>query len=623
MASVLLLENHPATRDYVAELLRSAGHGVRAALAPEDAWELFAAERPDVVVASLHHPNSAAFVSRARAADTALPVIAIDHGHLGQVRGRPASMRLRPDVYVADVTQRELLEQVAALAARVAASSPQTQPVGTAAVLSRAPALQGQLRDGVLPATAMQLFRAQATGVLVLQLGELERRIFVRSGAPVAFESTERAEALDRWMAEAGRITEAQLAEALRERAGGSLSPAASLVAIGALEPGPPLLLAIREYLQAMLARAVGIRQGRFRFHPGEESLADVQPVEIPALSWLLAGARSNLPLRTFVGSLAADRARFPRRTESFPQLLPQLALVPKDVKLALELNGELATGELLQARKGQLRELASLLWFLRLVDAVAFDDSRAPLTGAPPVVPTEKLKPLPAEELASVRESALKVLPSTYFHALGLDIAATPDELERAYLAVTEQLHPDRFAGFDLAEIEDLLTQVQDKLGAAQRTLSSPEKRQGYLEHIFSRAPELRGGRAISVPAEVALKEAERALKNRRAREAVEKARQAAQLAPKEPEIQAHLALLELLDRSRPDLERRGAALKAARKALQLDPENARAMVCLALLAREERDVSEARKQVLAALKLKPRMELARWLLRELNRVP
>jgi len=623
VSSLLLVENHPATREYLANVLRSAGHTVREAAASDEAWELLASEPPDVLAVSLHHPDAAPLVARAREADAALPVLCFDHGHLGQVLGRTTAVRLKPDVYVADISQRELLEQVSALSARRALSSA-AQPAGTAAVLARPAALQGQLREGTVPTTLVTLLRTFRDGVLVLQQGPIERRVVLRLGVPVAFESTERGEALDRWLLETGRITEVQLGEALRERAGGALSTAASLVAVGALEPGPPLVEALREHLQAMLARAVGLRQGRFRFHAGNEVLAEVQPLEIPPLGHLLVGARAHLPLRTFVAALLPDRARFPRRNDAFAELVPQMSLAPRDLKIALELGGALSTDEVLLSRRGQLREVASLLWFLRLVDAVTFESSRgiAP-PGALPPMAMEKLKPLPAEQLSQIRERALAVLPSTYFHALGVDIAATADEVERAYLKITEELHPDRFAGFDLTEVEDLLAQVQDKLAAAHRTLSSPEKRAGYLEHVFSRAGGLRGGRPLMVPAETALMEAERALKARRVGDAVERARQAFQLAPREADFAAHLALLELLDRGRSDAERRSLSRRAARKALALEPESARAMVALALLAKEEGDASEARKQVLAALKLRPRMELARWVLRELNRVP
>ena len=623
MSTILLVENHPATRDYLSNVLRSAGHVVKVASDEGHAWELFATERPDVIAVSLHHPDAAPLVARAREATAAMPVIAYDHGHLSNLLGKHAAMRLKPDAYVADISQREFLDQLSALSGRWT-TRPDTQPQGAAALLARAPALQGQLREGTFPATLVTLARTFRDGALVLQQGETERRVFLRLGVPVSFESTERAEAFDRWAVEVGHITEAQLAEALRERAGGALSPAASLVAVGAVEPGPPLLALLREHLQAMLARLVGIRQGRFRFHAGDEFLAEVQALEVPALAHVLVGARAHLPLRVFLSTLLPERARFPRRSDDFSEHLAQLGLQPRDLRLTLELNGEHSVDELLIARRSQLREMASLLWFLRLADVLTLEAARKPLErGSTPLPLGEKLKPLPPEQLAEVRESALAVLPSTYFHALGVDIASTPDEVEQALLKSTERLHPDRFAGFDVAEVDDLLTQVQDRLTAAHRVLSSPEKRQGYLEHIFSKVEGLRGGRPIVVAAEVALKEAERALRGKRASDAVERARAAVSLAPREPDFQARLGMLELLDRSRSDAERRANARKAAKKALTLDPESAHAMLTLAMLAREEGDASEARKLTLAVLKLRPKMELARWLLRELNRVP
>ena len=304
---------------------------------------------------SLHHPDAAPLVARAREASVAMTVVAYDHGHLGNVLGKSAAMRLKPDAYVTDVSQRELLDQITTLSGRWP-TRPDTQPQGAAALLARPPALQGQLREGTLPATLVTLARTFRDGVLVLQQGETERRVYLRLGGPVSFDSTERNEAFDRWAVEAGRITEAQLSEALRERAGGALSPAASLVAVGAVEPGPPLLAMLREHLQAMLARLVGIRQGRFRFHAGDEFLNDVQPLDVPALAHVLVGARAHLPLRALLANLLPDRARFPRRSDDFSEHVAQLGLQPRDLRLALELNGEHSLDEHLIARRSQLR---------------------------------------------------------------------------------------------------------------------------------------------------------------------------------------------------------------------------------------------------------------------------
>ena len=623
MSSIVLVAVHPATRDYVADGLRSAGHTVRVAESQEHAWELLATERPDVVVLSLHHPDAAPLASRARELAVSMPVLVYDHGHMGQVLGKAVAMRLRPDAYVEDVSQRGLAEQVGLLAKRAAPGTPQAPQSGVAQVLARPAALQGQLRDGALATTLVTLLRTFRDGILVVQHGEVERRVFLKLGAPVSFDSTERAEAFDRWLVDAGRLTEAQLQEALVERAGGALSTSASLVAVGALEPGPPLLALLREHLRAMLAKVVGLRQGRFRFHAGDAFASCVQAVEVPALAHVLVGARDGWPLRMFLAALAPDRERFPRRTPAFSEQLAQLGLTGRALRLCLAIDGSVSTAELLHAHRTQLRQVAPLLWFLRLVEAVAFHETRgAAPRGATPVPFVEPLPPLPPDQLAEVRESALAVLPTTYFHALGVDIAADPEEVERAYLQRTEALHPDRFAGFDLGEVEDLLTQVQDKLAAAHRTLSSHEKRLAYLEHLFGKATGLRGERALSVAGEVAMMEAERALRAQKPRDAVAHAREAAQHAPREPDFFAHLALLELLDRSRADAERFAAARKAVKRALQLDPQSARAMVAEAMLAREEGDWVGARRQVLAALKLRPKLELARWVLRELNRV-
>lgn len=248
MLSLLLVEAHPPTRDYLAGVLGSAGHRLRMAL-PEQAFELYAAESPDVVLLDLHLPGIAELVARMRAAEQGIPLLAFDRGHLGQLLGPQAARALGVEAYVADVTQRQLLDQLAELQGQRGRAQGKT-----AAMLSQPPTLQGQLKEGTLAATLVMLLRTFRDGVLVLQQGEVERRVFLRLGAPVSFASTERAESFDRWLLAQGRITPAQLSEALRERAGGALSTSASLVAVGALEPGAPLLAALRDHLLAMLA---------------------------------------------------------------------------------------------------------------------------------------------------------------------------------------------------------------------------------------------------------------------------------------------------------------------------------------------------------------------------------
>ncbi len=201
------------------------------------------------------------------------------------------------------------------------------------------------------------------------------------------------------------------------------------------------------------------------------------------------------------------------------------------------------------------------------------------------------------------------------------VDIAAAPDEIERAYRQAAEHYHPDAFAGQDLGDLEELLVQILDKLNAAYRVLSNEEKRKAYLAFLLQRHAEGRRKPDVDPEAEMALKRGERALRAHRIREAIRAFQAAAERNPREPEYLAMLAFATLRDPALEPRARPRAAARVARRALALDHGCVRAMVTLALAEESEGDVSAARRRLLGALRLAPGSEVARRALQRVNR--
>ena len=338
----------------------------------------------------------------------------------------------------------------------------------------------------------------------------------------------------------------------------------------------------------------------------------------------ILEGARAGIPARHFAEALKAVMDAYPVRTAEFQQLLPAAALSSADLRVALTLEGRTTTREFLDARQKDLKEALSLTWFLSLVGAVSFHDEPAAGDDVYGKTPVRRKKALPTDRAEALRQAALQILPGTYFHALGLDIAADAAEAERAYHEVATRFHPDGFAEYDAGDLADLLAAVQDKVTAAYRVLSNDEKRRAYLSFLVLKL-ELTGARkaGIDVDAEIALKKGERALLLHRNAEAVTALARAVERNPKEPEYHAMLGFAELHDPVLPRSQRAAEARKCARKALQLDPEHARAIAVLALAEATAGDAAEARKVVVAGLRTHPENEVLKAVLHRLNRAP
>jgi CheY-like chemotaxis protein len=620
---ILLAEGHGPTREFVSQSLAAAGFDVLVAEDPQQAFELYASHRPAAVVlaADFAYPGGAALAQRLRDVDPRVLLVVADKEHLGKARGLPAVLPMKANAYVANPTKKELVEKVQHLVAQRAPPSASAALHGSQLVLSRVPSARGELRPGVVARLLHQIWRAFSEGILVVDEGGKERRIFFLRGVPVAFHTPDPADSLLGFLAASGRVDEAARASALEGMASG-LSAGAALIAAGVLEPGEPLQAALRAHLKAMVVRVVAATRGTWRFHPGAEFATEVHPVEVLPLQAVLEGARAGIPARHFAEALRAVMDAYPVRTAEFQQLLPAAALSSSDLRVALALEGRTTTREFLDARQKDLKEALSLVWFLSLVGAVSFHDE--PAAGDDPYgkAPARRRKPLPTDRAEALRQAALQILPGTYFHALGLDIAADAAEAERAYHEVARRFHPDGFAEYDVGDLADLLAAVQDKVTAAYRVLSNDEKRRAYLSFLVLKL-ELTGARksGIDVDAEIALKQGERALLLHRNAEAVAAVARAVERNPKEPEYHAMLGFAELHDPVLPPSQRAAEARRCARKALQLDPEHARAVAVLALAEATAGDTAEARKVVVAGLRSHPDNEVLKAVLHRVNR--
>jgi tetratricopeptide (TPR) repeat protein/DNA-binding NarL/FixJ family response regulator len=617
--SVLIVEPHAPTAEFVARAVQDAGFEPIPA-SPAEAWEAFAARHPGLVILAADVPDGPALVQRLREADPRVLVIAADREHLGKAKGLKGCLPLKANGYVADPTKRDLAEKLRQLSAQAAQARPKLR--GAALVLSRPPGGHGEVRPGVVPQVLVRLWRSMADGILVLSDGGSEERLHFLRGAPVAYDSDDPADSLLRRLKDSGRMDDEAHRLALDALAGG-LSPGAALIAAGVLEPGESLVAALRAHVRAMTLRAVGAKKGRWRFHDGGEFAAQVPPAEVLPLPAILDGARAHLPVKLFSDALKPVGDAFPVRTAEFQRLLPALALGSADLRIALSIEGRVTTTAWLEDRKRELKDALALVWFLSALGAVAFQEVPADDGAAGPyrAAPARRKKPLPPERADAIRQAALQILPGSHYHALGVDITATTDDVERAYNEVATRFHPDGLAEYEVGDLGDLLEAIQAKVGAAYRVLGNEEKRKGYLDYLLVQF-QLSGARhvKIDVEAEIALKQGEKALRESRFAEAVRCFRDAAERNPREPEYLAMLAFACLHDPVLPPLQRAEESRKAAKRALSLRPDHVRALSILALAEEAMGHLDEARRTVLDALRAHPGHEVPKAVLHRLN---
>ena len=111
------------------------------------------------------------------------------------------------------------------------------------------------------------------------------------------------------------------------------------------------------------------------------------------------------------------------------------------------------------------------------------------PLEGAHVAeLPGRAPAPKPAEGGPAARLMELKGLISgapNHFVTLGMSWQATPPELRAAYMRLARDLHPDRYSGAP-ADVQDLATELFDRVRAAWEELGDEAKRLEYIDRVI-----------------------------------------------------------------------------------------------------------------------------------------
>ncbi|WP_224249530.1 DUF4388 domain-containing protein [Hyalangium gracile] len=627
LKTLLLAESHPPTLEHLTGLLAQAGYTVSPVSDAVSAMEHFVAGNPDVVVLGVDLPRlEGAHVGqliRNHSQGGRVPIIAIDKGHLGKARGVAAVLGLKVNAYVQDpLKPGELVSRIDELV-KAAESVAPTQ--GIQAMLARPAVTTGELRGYPLPELVHLLYRQRRDGVLVVAYRDLTRRVFFARGGAVSCDSSARQDALPGFLLDRGIVTEAQ-AEIVVQALGSGLRIGAALADAGVEAAGEELLEILRDYTRSRLAQVVGMREGRFAFYAGDEFQREVATVDIPALAPVLDGARRMMPLKVLAAPLRRYMGEFPVRSQEFAKDLQVLGLDTDDLKIAMQINGRLLLRDLLAHGRGDLRRGYSLLWFLRLTGAVTFSATPvategAALSAGPEVIAPRKRKSLPPELAASLREGAVKIITSSYFHSLGLDIAADMEAVERAYHETAMKFHPDNYAEYDLSDLKDLLDSVQEKLSASYRVLSAEDKRKAYLQYVLGKM-EVKGRvNAINVEAEVLIRRGESYLRRKNYRMALQLFEEAVALNPREPEYYSYLAWATYHAALGPLKDRAKEAQKVLKRALSLNASLERAQIISAIIENDLGDATAARKRLLRVLELNANSKLAKAALRKVGR--
>ncbi len=317
--TILVIEDDVPFAEFVCAAVESLGHRSAIVTSGADALAAFERHAPDLVFLDLLLPKRDGFAVcediRKHPLGAKVPIITMTGIYKKAQYERDALERAKATEYLLKpfgvreiwrILERHL--GVATPGARASADA--TAPTGVS------------LKDEPLACQLRDHLQRGSDGVLFVRAPDATFVVYLRQGAPVFARSSDPNDRLDKVLRKAGKISEAQITEALQQATDsrGRVRLGATLVEKGLLT-ADELATAIQLQLRLILNKAFQLDAGQCLFvageHPTEEDvLLTASPREI-----LLRGARQSSP--------AAARASLPQRDEMLERCPGWEAIVP------------------------------------------------------------------------------------------------------------------------------------------------------------------------------------------------------------------------------------------------------------------------------------------------------
>jgi hypothetical protein len=348
----------------------------------------------------------------------------------------------------------------------------------------------GRFAEGELPSLLWAAHHLKVTGAVDIATDDgRSRTLFLEEGEPVLVSSTLPVDRPEEGLLRAGLVTVARYNELRAGPLRSARRTAAALVAEGVLKP-EELFPAVRGVLTEQVLSLLEHESGTFTYREEHAHAADRARLEHRFDALLAEGVRRKFDERRLwlvlggPSSLVApdDRAR------ELPPLSPEekLALARLDGTRSLE-DVVLETG------------ISAVVVLRTALIAISSGTARMVARGMP-LDPAERQ----AQRERSVAIDRARVLDrlhaarnGDYFTFLGVDLHASPFEVQRAAERVRQRFDPMRFADPAFADLAAALKEIVEVTFDAEAVLGDEALAEGYRKNLLGQMPRVMKRRA------------------------------------------------------------------------------------------------------------------------------
>jgi Flp pilus assembly protein TadD len=338
------------------------------------------------------------------------------------------------------------------------------------------PSPHGTIGTATLPEVVRDLWKARASGTLVLERGSETKRIIFQRGDIVFAATNVEKERLGERLVREGKIKRSVLELALRVMERSSERLGTTMVEWGWVS-SPEMGRAVATQIKDIIYSVFSWSSGEYRFEPDETPVPSDLVLELRTAEVIYEGARRVSDLAAIETGLGAATDIL-ELAEGGHRGIP---ITQEDGYLLARIDGRRPLGGVVSVSPLAKEETQRRLYAMLLAGVIERRERPAPATSPTPALPQR----VPSDEETRFRDgivarhAAMKF--GSFYDRLGIAPSAPEKRIREAYEDALRALEPGpSFAG----EIEDLKTRLSDLragLTEAQETLSDPERRRAY----------------------------------------------------------------------------------------------------------------------------------------------
>jgi len=335
---------------------------------------------------------------------------------------------------------------------------------------------QGTIGKATLPEVVRDLWKARASGTLVLDRGgETKRLVFQRGDIVFAATNVEN-ERLGERLVREGKIKRSVLELALRVMERSSERLGTTMVEWGWVS-SPDMGRAVATQIKDIIYSVFSWSAGHYRFEPEEANVPADLVLELRTAEVIYEGARR-------VSDLAAIQAGLGAASDIVGLAKGGhfgIPITQEDGYILARIDGRRALGEIVSISPLGKEDTQRRLYAMLLAGVIERRERPAPAESPAPALP--KRVPSEAEtryrDGVVARHAAMKF--GSFYDRLAVVPAASEKRIREAYEDALRSLEPDASFASALEDLSKRMAQVRASINEAYETLTDPERRRAY----------------------------------------------------------------------------------------------------------------------------------------------